>query len=265
MKKLLLGLLFMSCTFFTMNGQQVDYTLEWNTTDSRYDVFVTRDIAAVAPFTNSGVTRITIALPAVGGRSVSSISSTNHGPDSYTKGLIAAPSSQPGNDFLNFSTNGGSSYIGVLSSGVKTLLISFITGNGCEVGTRLFINGSDPGSGDAGMSGVDYSQGFSTLTVSGIADEYNTNSGGDPSCMPLGISNQKLLGVSIYPNPTSGLVSIQEVKYLKSLELYSITGQLVKSIKTSVNKFDISSLQSGVYFIKITTAEGYATKKIVKQ
>jgi len=52
---------------------------------------------------------------------------------------------------------------------------------------------------------------------------------------------------------------------LQSIELFTITGQRVNSTKISIDKVDMSNLQTGVYFMKITSANGVATKRIVKQ
>jgi len=82
---------------------------------------------------------------------------------------------------------------------------------------------------------------------------------------PLGISNKKLEGVKLYPNPTKGEVFIKGINDLQSIELFTITGQRVNSTKISIDKVDMSNLQTGVYFMKITSANGVATKRIVKQ
>jgi len=82
---------------------------------------------------------------------------------------------------------------------------------------------------------------------------------------PLGVSDKKLEEVKLYPNPTKGVVFIKGINDLQSIELFTITGQRVNSTKISIDKVDMSNLQTGVYFMKITSANGVATKRIVKQ
>lgn len=81
----------------------------------------------------------------------------------------------------------------------------------------------------------------------------------------LSTPDVKLEGVSIYPNPTSGLVSIKGVDAIDFVEVMDITGKLVKTIKDNSTQIDMRDLQSGVYFMRISTTKGFATKKIVKQ
>ncbi|HIB37804.1 T9SS type A sorting domain-containing protein [Mesonia sp.] len=72
--------------------------------------------------------------------------------------------------------------------------------------------------------------------------------------------------VNLYPNPTSGLVSIQNNSALQieNVEVYSITGQKVLTLTST--QIDLSTLNSGVYFVKLIAEEGTSiTKKVVKQ
>lgn len=72
--------------------------------------------------------------------------------------------------------------------------------------------------------------------------------------------------VNLYPNPTSGVVSIQNNSALpiENVEVYSITGQ--KVLTSTSTQIDLSALNSGVYFIKLIAAkETSITKKVVKQ
>jgi hypothetical protein len=44
-----------------------------------------------------------------------------------------------------------------------------------------------------------------------------------------------------------------------------MTGVLVKSIETEVDSIDVSNLSLGSYLVRVTTNQGTATKKIIKQ
>jgi hypothetical protein len=77
-----------------------------------------------------------------------------------------------------------------------------------------------------------------------------------------------------YPNPTSGLFSLQldSVESGKAtVKIVALNGQIVKQrdvLLTGVSQtvlFDISAEAAGVYLIKVTTKEGVTTQKIILQ
>lgn len=71
--------------------------------------------------------------------------------------------------------------------------------------------------------------------------------------------------VSVYPNPTSGLLTINSRSTIKTLELFDIQGRQVQSFSISeANTIDISNVSKGVYFLDIKTNSGTAVKKIIK-
>ena len=65
---------------------------------------------------------------------------------------------------------------------------------------------------------------------------------------------------SIYPNPTNGLIHIDnEIAFVK---VYNALGQLVKETKENV--IDLSAQEAGIYILKVITPSGVVTKQIVK-
>jgi hypothetical protein len=68
----------------------------------------------------------------------------------------------------------------------------------------------------------------------------------------------------VYPNPARNNVIIQLNAQAK-IEVYNQTGQLVKTYKTLNNKLnmDISDLDSGIYFIKVSSNDQIITRKLV--
>ncbi|MCL2436286.1 MAG: T9SS type A sorting domain-containing protein, partial [Lentimicrobiaceae bacterium] len=88
--------------------------------------------------------------------------------------------------------------------------------------------------------------------------------------------------ITIYPNPTTGELEIRNyelgtaaplgassAKLIKSVEVFDVYGRKVSShhlIASSSNHLiNISHLQAGIYFVKITTKAGDVVKKIIKQ
>ncbi len=80
----------------------------------------------------------------------------------------------------------------------------------------------------------------------------------------------KLTGIDVYPNPAKDMVTVKlinptdEYKY----ELTDITGRTVSSVANTntINRFDVSNLSTGCYFIKITNLSDNkaVTKRFVK-
>jgi hypothetical protein len=91
---------------------------------------------------------------------------------------------------------------------------------------------------------------------------------GDPRWHPLidNIFSRKTNpGVEIYPNPASGYVSVK-MKDLSDLEIFSIAGLRMKTIKVTNQEFriDISDLNPGIYFIRKANENRMAGKLIVR-
>lgn len=88
----------------------------------------------------------------------------------------------------------------------------------------------------------------------------------------LGVSENKLSnGFIIYPNPTSGILTIDNplsVEYT-SVRLLDMLGRELEKFKTSTNnngqEIDISKIQSGVYFIEIAGVNFKTSERIIKQ
>lgn len=73
------------------------------------------------------------------------------------------------------------------------------------------------------------------------------------------------LDLQVYPNPVSNVLNIQSSTRFSTVELYSITGQLLLKQKDS-QSIDMQDLKTGVYLLKLTSAEGQSlTKKIIKK
>ena len=73
--------------------------------------------------------------------------------------------------------------------------------------------------------------------------------------------------VSIYPNPTSDVVTIQSKNQISKINVFDVLGSLILSANSNSNSFsiDFSSYSKGIYFVTILDEFGLRTKKIVKQ
>lgn len=83
--------------------------------------------------------------------------------------------------------------------------------------------------------------------------------------LPNGVSNPtNQSGISVFPTKTSGFVYITSQDAVKSVNIYSLQGSLIKTVtnSTSVN---ISNLIEGVYVLEVNTLQGKSIHKIIKE
>ena len=84
----------------------------------------------------------------------------------------------------------------------------------------------------------------------------------------VGIGNYELGQTDIYPNPTTGKFRIENSELrIENVEVYDVYGKLVTTVKVGGNnvELDLSGNASGVYFTRIITEKGVATRRIVKK
>ena len=81
----------------------------------------------------------------------------------------------------------------------------------------------------------------------------------------LGIDDNSLLDFSVYPSPSSGILNVQSNTAIIQIEIYNLLGQLVKS-NSNRSTIDISSVDQGIYFIKVMDENGnFGSQKVVKK
>ncbi len=80
----------------------------------------------------------------------------------------------------------------------------------------------------------------------------------------LNAANFNKFDFKLYPNPTNNVLNIEITSQVKSIEIYNIQGQKVKS--ATQKQINVSDLASGIYMIKIQDTENaVSTKKFLKQ
>ncbi|WP_264521295.1 T9SS-dependent choice-of-anchor J family protein [Flavobacterium sp. N1994] len=74
---------------------------------------------------------------------------------------------------------------------------------------------------------------------------------------------------SVFPNPTTNVINFSNDQnaVVSSVEMTDLNGRVVKSLKVNATEGQISvgDLATGMYMMKITTDQGVAVKKIVRQ
>ena len=82
---------------------------------------------------------------------------------------------------------------------------------------------------------------------------------------------QMIDGVTIYPNPSNGIVTLQKTAQvdLKKLEIFDVNGRLLKTVDVSnmqlAKSIDINNLASGIYFITVTSNDAKGVMRLIKQ
>jgi hypothetical protein len=87
-----------------------------------------------------------------------------------------------------------------------------------------------------------------------------------PFCSQINtdISILNPLSVAIYPNPCLDKLFINSKNKIKLLEILNIRGQIVSSLQTNQSYIDVSNLELGIYFIKVSNNENISLLKFFK-
>ncbi len=71
--------------------------------------------------------------------------------------------------------------------------------------------------------------------------------------------------LTVYPNPVKETINFRSTEAVLSAEIYNMAGQLVTSVaKVADNKINAQSLAKEMYIVKVQTAAGTQTVKILK-
>ena len=83
----------------------------------------------------------------------------------------------------------------------------------------------------------------------------------------LGLSeSEEKNNISIYPNPTTDYLYIKSDLDIKEIQISDLNGRIINNLNYQDNKLNLTTLQTGIYFAKISDANGkIITKKIIKK
>lgn len=82
----------------------------------------------------------------------------------------------------------------------------------------------------------------------------------------LGLSDFNQLEFDYFPNPATDHITVNANSIINSVQLYDMQGRVLvsKNSNTTQATLDISGYSNGVYFLKVNSANGEKTKKIIK-
>ena len=117
-----------------------------------------------------------------------------------------------------------------------------------------------------GSNGMDKSYKIKAV-YSDCESEYGLTASGEDFIRfcNLAVGENAQFNMKLYPNPTTGLLTI-EAEDMESVGLYNLIGQCLEELqaKEGTAILDMSHLQSGVYMVKVRTSAGSAMQKVVK-
>ncbi|MDW5290123.1 T9SS type A sorting domain-containing protein [Formosa sp. PL04] len=71
--------------------------------------------------------------------------------------------------------------------------------------------------------------------------------------------------IKVYPNPTTDRFKLNSKINVNNVKIFNLSGQLVKTLESATNNYDISDLKSGLYLANINTDSGSRTIKLIKE
>jgi Arylsulfotransferase (ASST)/Secretion system C-terminal sorting domain len=128
---------------------------------------------------------------------------------------------------------------------------------------EISVQGDPPSPQNLTFRAIKYALDFSAFVGRDLTPGLPIETNPDLSpCENLSISEVEDSIVSLYPNPTNDVITINSTLTIQKVEIYNILGTMVG--KTSSNIVDLSSQSSGMYFLKIYSNSGLTSKKVIR-
>ncbi len=121
----------------------------------------------------------------------------------------------------------------------------FATPTNCKIAFRYFVTNGGPAGDNSDYIGID------TFSVD----------------RPLSTESFAKNNFTVYPNPATDVVNISNANNLEitNTVITDINGRIVKQVNSAVESINVGDLNTGVYFLKVTTADGVGVTKFVKK
>lgn len=78
----------------------------------------------------------------------------------------------------------------------------------------------------------------------------------------MNVIDQTLAEVKVYPNPASGVFYV-DGKNISKVEIYDLTGRIVKSTSNISKGISVNELNKGIYIVKIQSGKNSISKKLI--
>jgi ribosomal protein L11 len=82
---------------------------------------------------------------------------------------------------------------------------------------------------------------------------------------PLSVSDSNLKDVALYPNPVSDVLNLASSTTIENFEIFNIAGQKITEGELAGQFIQVSNLNEGLYFLRLSNDFGARTVKFVKR
>jgi hypothetical protein len=89
----------------------------------------------------------------------------------------------------------------------------------------------------------------------------------EQDCLTTMLNETDSYEINIFPNPANSFIEIESLDLnIKNIQITDLYGRNIKNInyQNHINKINIDSFSSGVYFLKINTDNGFFIRKFIK-
>lgn len=102
-------------------------------------------------------------------------------------------------------------------------------------------------------------------TIYSTNGSYGTGASTNFSNDQLGTYDLTSYAISLYPNPTSGIVNVNSKSKIDSITVYDLTGKTLITMKSTTDtaQIDLSGFAQGTYVVKIASGSSITTKKVI--
>ena len=117
------------------------------------------------------------------------------------------------------------------------------------------------------LSGLSEATSYEVQVIAHCTNGVTSDPSATITLTTTGINDYELSNVVVYPNPTTGMIQIQNSESrIENVEVYDAYGKMLNMVNVNDNAtvLDLSGYASGTYFVKIVTENGVVTKRVVR-
>jgi hypothetical protein len=81
----------------------------------------------------------------------------------------------------------------------------------------------------------------------------------------LGMEENKLNKITIYPNPVKSILRIESQEPIKKVSIYNLLGSKLLEVLDNFNEITMADLPAGILLVEIETQKGVTVNKVIKE